>query len=80
MGGMINLRSQPSEDAPVVEQLYEDTVVVWQREVVGEPPSGTYSRRWVETPKGYLYAPSVQPVFYRPNQPVSTLEDTSLGR
>ncbi|HEX2978794.1 MAG TPA: L,D-transpeptidase family protein [Anaerolineaceae bacterium] len=80
VGGMINLRSQPSEDAPVVEQLYEDTVVVWQREVVGEPPSGTYSRRWVETPKGYLYAPSVQPVFYRPNQPVSTLEDTSLGR
>lgn len=80
VGGMINMRSKPSADAPIVKTLYEDTVVVWLREVVGEVPAGVYSRRWVETPEGFLFAPSVQPVYNLPNVPLDTLPETSLGR
>lgn len=80
-GGMINLRARPSADSALVKQLYEDTVVVWLREVVGAIPNETYSGRWVETPEGYLYAPAVQPVKNLPNQPVMTMpENGSLGR
>lgn len=78
--GMINLRAKPSPNAPVIKQLYEDTTMVWLKEVVGDAPAGVYSRRWVETPEGYVYAPAVQPVWNRPNQPVSELPDTPDGR
>lgn len=80
VGGMINLRARPSADSALVNTLYEDSIVVWLREVVGEAPAGLLSRRWVETPEGYLYAPSVQPVKNRPNQPLTTLPDTSVGK
>ncbi len=77
--GKIDLRSRPSADAPSVGVLYEDNVVVWLREVVGEPTFVSQSRRWVETPDGYIYAPNVQPVRNYPNQPVAQLPATSLG-
>lgn len=78
--GMVNIRSRPSPDAPSVGVLYEDAVFPWLREVVGEPTTASYSRRWVETPDGYVYAPNIQPVLNKPNQPVSELPVTSLGR
>ncbi|HZW02712.1 MAG TPA: L,D-transpeptidase, partial [Anaerolineaceae bacterium] len=71
---------KPSVDAASVGVLYEDAVVVWLREVVGELPGGRQSRRWVETPEGYIYAPSVQPVRNEPNTPVDVLPETSLGK
>lgn len=77
--GMASVRSRPSIDAPVVGDLYEDSVVVWLRETVGEPPPGRQNARWVETPDGYIYAPSVQPVLNHPNKPVTVLPQTSLG-
>ncbi|MEA4905975.1 MAG: L,D-transpeptidase [Chloroflexi bacterium] len=79
-GGMINIRAKPSADSESLETIYEDTVLVWLREVVGEAPAGLLSRRWVETPSGYVYAPSVQPVFNQPNAPITTLPETSIGR
>jgi len=79
-GGWINLRTRPHPEAPIVEKLYEDSVVVWLREVIGEAPGGVFSKRWVETPNGYLYAPSVQPVWNRPNQPVFDLPTSNLGK
>ncbi len=39
-----------------------------------------YSRRWVETPDGYIYAPRLQPVRYQPNNPVEELPEIDLGR
>lgn len=78
--GKVSVRTQPSVNADVVSELYEDTVVIWLREVVGEVPLGRQSSRWVETPDGYIYAPSVQPVQNQPNQPVAELPVTSLGR
>lgn len=78
--GKIDLRSRPSPDAPSVGVLYEDAAIPWLREVVGEPTVVSNSRRWVETPDGYIYAPNLQPVRNLPNQPVSELPSTSLGR
>jgi lipoprotein-anchoring transpeptidase ErfK/SrfK len=77
--GIVPLRSRPSVNSDVLQKYYEDTVVVWLREVVGEAPSAGMSRRWVETPDGYVYAPSYQPVYYRPNTPVQSIPQTSLG-
>jgi len=76
--GWIELRSAPSPSAPSLGKLYEDAVVVWLREVVGEFAS--LSRRWVETPEGFVYAPNLQPVRNMPNQPVSSFPETSMGR
>ena len=70
-GGWVTLRSKPSTDSADLGRLYEDDVFVWIREVVGDYAS--VSRRWVETPNGYVYAPNVQPVMNIPNQPVMDL-------
>ena len=72
--------SKPSANSTAVGKVYEDTVVAWLREVVGEAPGGVFSRRWVETPNGYLYAPAVQPVKNSPNKPVNGLPSSSSGQ
>jgi len=79
-GGTITLRAHPSANATEISKVYEDTVVVWLREVVGEAPSGVYSRRWVETPNGYLFAPVVQPVRNLPNAPIILAPNSSAGQ
>jgi hypothetical protein len=71
--GKVDMRSRPSVNAPSVGILYQDAVIVWLREVVGEAPLGRVSCRWVETPEGYVYAPSVQPVVNQPAEPVNNL-------
>ena len=78
--GKVDIRSRPSLNAEAVGVLYEDAIVVWLREVVGEAPMGRQSRRWVETPDGYVYAPSVQPVRNQPNVPVTEMPQTGLGK
>lgn len=78
-GGIVNLRSKPSADSTLLNTYYEDTIVIWLREVVGSAPAGLLSKRWVETPEGFIYAPTLQPVRNIPNQPVDTLPSTSLG-
>jgi lipoprotein-anchoring transpeptidase ErfK/SrfK len=73
VGGMINMRAKPSVNSEIIAPVYEDSIFVWLREVIGEAPSGLIGRKWVETPDGYIYAPSVQPVKNIPNIPVSSL-------
>jgi hypothetical protein len=63
----------------VIKTVYEDTVFLWEKEVVGQAPPGYFSRRWVQTPEGYIYAPALQPCKYLPNSPIASLADTSLG-
>ena len=74
--GKVSIRSKPSPDAPVVKDIYDDAIVVWLREVVGAAP-GYGSRRWVETPDGYIYAPRLQPSFNLPNNPLTELPVTN---
>ncbi len=77
--GKVDIRTRPSVDSASVGVLYEDAVVAWLREVVGSVPMGRVSRRWVETPEGYIYAPSLQPVRNAPNPVVSELPQSSSG-
>lgn len=70
---------RPTPDSKELDPLYFDAVVPWLREVTGEPLQYRNSRRWVETPDGYLYAPQIQPVSNQLNPPVTTLPETTLG-
>lgn len=79
-GGMINLRSRPSADSEIISTVYEDSVFIWNREVIGDAPPGLISRRWIETNEGYIYSPSVQPIENRPNDVLNSLPDTNAGK
>lgn len=76
--GKVDMMAEPDNQASIVGSLYEDAVVAWQREVVGRHQYQV-NQTWVETPDGYIYAPYLQPVRNRPNQPVAELPQTSLG-
>ena len=54
--GKIDIRSRPSADAPSVGVVYEDAVLPWLREVVGEATVVSHSRRWGNTRWLYLRA------------------------
>ena len=75
------VKTRPSPESETVESLYEDTVVEWYREVIGEAPS-LYStnRKWVETAHGYVPSISVQPVKAILNSPVSELPTSIEGK
>jgi hypothetical protein len=80
VGGKIEIRTKPSFDSASVKVLYEDAVVVWMKEVIGEPNLNRgKNRRWVETPDGYIYAPDLQPVKNLLNEPLKTLPQTESG-
>lgn len=74
--GVVEIKSKPSAESNTVKVVYDDTVVTWNREVIGEPHIYRGSnRRWVETPEGYIYAPDLQPVRYQPNIPLKQLPE-----
>lgn len=74
----VDVMSRPDATSSSVGRLYEDTVVEWLREVVGYHPY-RFNQRWVETPEGYIWASSLQPVENHPNETAPVLRDTSLG-
>ena len=74
--GKVSIRSKPDPNASVTKDIYDDALVVWLREVVGTSP-GYGSRRWVETPDGYIYSPRLQPSFNHPNEPLKELPVTN---
>jgi hypothetical protein len=67
------LRAQPDENAPVLRNVPQDEVVVWQREVIGTNVAGRVNRRWVQTPDGFFYTADLQPVKNLVNIPVTSL-------
>lgn len=67
------LMSSPNANAAPIRNMNQDDVVVWLREVVGTTAVSSVSRRWVETPDGYLYLPHVQPVKNLPNTPINAV-------
>jgi hypothetical protein len=77
---MTEVRSKPHELAAVVKTVYEDAIVEWNRDVVGTAMGyESYSRHWVETPEGYIFAPYLQPVRSLPNEPLQALPDGKRG-
>jgi lipoprotein-anchoring transpeptidase ErfK/SrfK len=78
--GKVDIKLRPDPDSQTVGVLYEDAVLPWIRETVGERPSYTFNnQRWVETPQGYIYGPYFQPVKNQLNSPVSSLSPYSMG-
>lgn len=73
----VEIKSSPDINAQTVGVLYDDSVVPWLREVVGNHPY-RYKQRWVEIPEGYVWASELQPVRNQPNQPVETLPENSI--
>lgn len=72
----VDLRSRPTNNPNAnnsLGKLNADTLVEWNREVVGDVVGGLPNQRYVETPQGYVYASIVQPTKNLPNIPVSEL-------
>jgi hypothetical protein len=78
---LIDVRSEPSINAPSVTVLYDDAVVVWEQEVVtsGAKDPNLINQRWVKTPDGFIYADNVQPVKNLPNTPLTAIPDGRPG-
>ena len=76
--GKVDLKEKPDQDSKTLGALYEDAVIVWQREVVGRKPY-YINQRWIETPDGFIYSPYIQPVQNLPQTPVNQLRQTKLG-
>jgi lipoprotein-anchoring transpeptidase ErfK/SrfK len=78
--GTLELKPRPDPDSATLGILYEDAVVPWLREVIGERPNYAHNnQRWVETPDGYVYGALFQPVRNLPNKPVISLTESSRG-
>jgi hypothetical protein len=77
--GKMDVFATPDGSGRPIGALYEDQLVPWLREVVGSMP-GRINQRFVETPNGFAWGGYVQPVWNKPNVPVTTLATTSLGQ
>jgi lipoprotein-anchoring transpeptidase ErfK/SrfK len=68
------IKLRPDIDSADVGVLGEDDVVPWLSELVGKRPLWD-QQRFVETVDGFIYAPNLQPVENRPNQPKKSLAE-----
>ncbi|NUQ84121.1 MAG: L,D-transpeptidase [Anaerolineales bacterium] len=72
----IDLRSAPTNDPNLntsIAKLPADTLLEWNREVVGNVVGGLNNQRYVETPQGYVYGSVLQPTRNLPNTPVTEI-------
>ena len=72
----VDLRSSPIYDVAVnntISELGADTLVEWNRQVVGNVTGGLTNQRYVETPQGYIYSSVVQPTRNLPNTPITEI-------
>lgn len=72
----VDLRSRPTNDPGLntsVAKLGADTLVEWNREVVGNVIGGLANQRYVETSQGYVYGSVLQPTRNLPNTPVTEM-------
>lgn len=72
----IDLRSTPTNaqgPGNSIRKLEADSLVVWEREVVGNVLGGLSNQRYVQTPDGYIYGSMVQPTHNQPNTPITEI-------
>jgi lipoprotein-anchoring transpeptidase ErfK/SrfK len=77
--GRWDLKARPDADAATVDVVFDDAVLPWLREVVGNYSPWRNNRRWVETPRGYIWSAYFQPVRNQPNIPAAEIPSTSIG-
>jgi hypothetical protein len=78
VAGRVDVKARPDVDSATVDVLYEDAVVTWLHERVGNMPLRR-NQRWVETERGYVWSPQLQPVENLPNVPLETLPEAEAG-
>lgn len=79
--GMADIMSRPSNDplqASKIGVLYDDNLVVWEREVVGNAVGRT-NQRFLQTSQGYVWASLVQPTRNLPNIPITNMPTGMAG-
>jgi hypothetical protein len=72
----IDLRSRPTNDPgqnTSLAKLDADTLVEWNRQVIGNVIGGLNNQRYVETPQGYIYSSVLQPTRNLPNTPTTEM-------
>jgi hypothetical protein len=72
----IDLRNAPTNDPGLntsIAKLPADTLLEWNREVIGNVVLGLNNQRYVETPQGYVYASVLQPTRNLPNTPITEI-------
>lgn len=72
----VDIRNRPTNDPnqnSSIGRLGADTLVEWNREVIGNVIGGLINQRYVETPQGYIYSSVVQPTRNLPNTPITEL-------
>ena len=71
----IPLRTSPTNDGDqnLITRLPADTLVVWEKEVVGSVVGGPSYLRYVKTPDGYIYGGMIQPVGNQVNTPIGEI-------
>ena len=72
----VDLRNAPTNDPNLntsISKLGADTLVEWNREVIGRVVGGLINQRYVETPQGYVYGSVVQPTRNSPNTPITQM-------
>ena len=70
----IDLRNSPTNDPSIntsIAKLDADTLVEWNRQVLGNVIGGLTNQRYVETPNGFIYASVLQPTRNLPNTPIT---------
>lgn len=79
--GKIDIRSEPSFNAPSLGVLYDDQIVVCQQETItsGAQDPNIIVQRWTKVPEGYIYSPYLQPVKNIPNTPLTALPAGQSG-
>lgn len=78
----IALRKSPSNrdgDNNLITRLPADTLVVWERAVVGTVVGGSGYQRYIQTPEGYIYGGMIQPVGNQPNTPMDKIPSGEVG-
>lgn len=72
----VDVRSRPTNDPGLntsIGRLGADTLLEWEREVIGNVVGGLTNQRYVQTPQGYVYGSVVQPTKNLPNTPLTEL-------
>ncbi len=72
-GSRVDIKSEPYWDAPAVGTAWFDDVFPWKREVVASQiDQNRINQRWVEMPRGYIYADNVQKTQHIPQEPLKS--------
>ncbi len=77
----IDVRTEPTLDAPSVKVQYDDDIVVCQHELVTSGAINPFiiNQRWTQTPDGYIYSPQLQRVKNIPNAPLTAVPNGQSG-